>query len=254
MNPSRFPTNTTAGLLGVVALFVTGCESKNKSTTYNVQVDAISKPADTGQAAPAAQSYHIRTHNPQLDEESLRYKEVADYVRTALSGKGMYEAPSLEEADVVIDIDYGMDAPRVKFETVKIPLLVQQPGRFVTESKTVMRRRPDGSTEAVNVDVKVFQPGMPEFRGMQDSVQPIVVYEKHLKVSARVNRETTEGQQPPEVWSVNVSAEDESNELRRYMPILASATSDYIGTNTREAKPITIQEGDEVVTFIKKGL
>ena len=82
----------------------------------------------------------------------------------------------------------------------------------------------------------------------------MIVYEKFLKVSARANSETVEGRSPPEVWSVNVSAEDKSQELRKYIPILASATADYIGTNTKESKPIKISEDDEVVSFVKRGM
>ncbi len=251
MNSSHLMRSIASAAAGIFGLLLAGCDS---SKTYTVQVDAIAQPAETGQPAASAQSYHIRSQNPQLDESSLRYKEVADYVRTALSGKGMYEAPTPEKADVVIDIDYGMDAPRIKFETISQPIIVQQPGRFVTETRMITRRRADGTFETVEVQVQVFVPGSTEFLGMQESVHPVVVYEKFLKLSARENREATEGRAPPEVWSVNVSAEDNSQELRKYMPILASATADYIGTNTKESKPVKISEGDEVVTFIKKGM
>ncbi|RXK54733.1 hypothetical protein ESB00_02225 [Oleiharenicola lentus] len=251
MNSSHLQRSIAAAAAGILVLLLTGCDS---SKTYTVQVDAIAQPAETGPATASAQSYHIRSQNPQLEESSLRYKEVADYVRTALSGKGMYEAPTPEKADVVIDIDYGMDAPRIKFETISQPIIVQQPGRYVTETRYVTRRRPDGTFETVEVQTQVYVPGTTEFLGMQESVHPVVVYEKFLKLSARENREATEGRAPPEVWSVNVSAEDNSQELRKYMPILASATADYIGTNTKESKPVKINEGDEVVTFIKKGM
>ena len=117
MKPTPPFRRLVAALLGATLSLFTGCDG---TKTYTVQVDAISDPPETGQPAQAAQSYHIRTHNPKLDESSLRYKEVADYVRTALSGKGMYEAPTADKADVVIDIDYGMDAPRVKFEVYNI--------------------------------------------------------------------------------------------------------------------------------------
>jgi hypothetical protein len=63
-----------------------------------------------------------------------------------------------------------------------------------------------------------------------------------------------EGRPAPEVWSVNVSAEDPSNELRKYMPILASATADYIGMNTRQEKEVSVRENDDSVKFIKKGM
>jgi hypothetical protein len=252
MIPARFIGRFRAAILGAaLAVGFAGCD---RTQTYHVQVDAISQPPEAGQPARAAQSYHIRTHNPQLDESSLRYKEVADYVRTALSGKGMYEAPTPDTADVVIDVDYGMDAPRVKFETISNPIMYETPGHFVTEKRAIMVRRPDGSYEVREIDVQIHVPGRMEFMGMQETIEPVIVYEKYLKLSARPNQDVAEGRMPAEVWSVNVSAEDNSKELRRYLPILASATADYIGTNTKESKPVKIKEGDEVVTFIKKGM
>lgn len=248
MNPNHRSTRFVAALLGATLTAITGC---NSTQTYTVQVDAIAAPTELGTPAPAAQSYHIRSHNPRLDESSLRYREVADYVRTALSGKGMYEAPSPDLADVVIDIDYGMDAPRVKFETVSNPIVVTVPGEI--REQVVPVRDQSGNIIGYRT-VFVQSPPRSEFMGMQESVRPVIVYEKFLKLSARTNKEAAEGRPPPEVWSVNVSAEDKSQELRKYMPILASATADYIGTNTKESKPVKIQEDDEVVTFIKKGM
>lgn len=237
-----------AAISGLAALILTGCDG---TKTYTVQVDAISQPVEVGQPAAPAQSYHIRTSNPKLDESSLRYKEVADYVRTALSGKGMYEAPNPDKADVIIEVDYGMDAPRVKFETISQPVMAMVPGE-VREQLIPVR---DATGTIIGYrSILVREPARQEFVGMQESVQPVIVYEKYLKLSARSNQEATEGRAPPEVWSVNVSAEDNSQELRKYMPILASATADYIGTNTKESKPIKISEHDEVVTFIKKGM
>src|SRR5438876_51253 len=81
------------------------------SPTYKVKVDAISKPVPTG-----TQSYALKSKDPRLGEENLRYHEAADFIRTALSGKGLYEAPSEERADMIVELEYGMDAPRSKVE------------------------------------------------------------------------------------------------------------------------------------------
>ena len=235
-----------------LALGLAGCDG---SKTYTVQVDAIAAPTEVGKPAPAAQSYHIRSQNPKLDESSLRYKEVADYVRTALSGKGMYEAPSPDRADVIIDIDYGMDAPRIKFERISDPVIRQTSSETRNTIEKVTVRDPiTGAMIETDQVVSVTTPGSTEMVGMKESIQPVIIYEKYLKLSARSNREAVEGRAPPEVWSVNVSAEDNSQELRKYIPILASATADYVGTNTKESKPVKISEDDEVVAFVKKGM
>ncbi|HWA24919.1 MAG TPA: hypothetical protein VG734_04520 [Lacunisphaera sp.] len=249
MNPTAVSRHVVAVAFAAAAGLVAGCST----STYTVQVDAISQPvAQTGGAQP--QSYYITSKNPRLDETSLRYKEVSDYVKTALSGKGMYEAPRPENADVVIDIDYGMDAPRVKFETISSPIIMSTGSRYETRLEQRTIRKPDGTIEVIWVEAQVLVPGKEEFLGMREEVTPIVVYEKFLKVSARENKEGVEGKAPAEVWSVNVSAEDRSQELRKYIPILASATADYIGTNTKESKPVRIDEKDDVVKFIKKGM
>jgi hypothetical protein len=232
-------------VLGLLA----GCST----STYTVQVDAIAQPA-TAAAGPPPQTYHVRSKNPRLDETTLRYKEVSDYVKTALSSKGMYEAPKPELADVVIDIDYGMDTPRVKFETISQLVEVQTESTRRPVEIPVITKDANGNIKVEYHRGEELIPGRREIVGTREEVIPVVVYEKYLKISARQNREAEEGRPAPELWSVNVSAEDKSQELRKYIPILASATADYIGTNTKEEKAVKIDEKDDAVKFIKKGM
>ncbi|MSU46114.1 MAG: hypothetical protein EXS42_03045 [Lacunisphaera sp.] len=239
-----FPPLKPAAFIAL-SLVLGGC-----TTTYVVQVDAISQVAQNETPA-LPQSYEIRTNNPKMDEGSLRYKEVAGYVKTALSGKGMYESPRAGQAEVLIDIDYGMDSPRVKFETITIPIYAQTGGGISYQQVPVFNNR--GRVVGYQT-IAVREPPRTQVIGYEDQVKPVIVYEKYLKVSARANKESVEGRAPPEVWSVNVTAEDESKDLRKYLPILASATADYIGTNTKEQKPVKIKENAEVVGFIKKGM
>lgn len=230
-------------LLVALPVLLSGC-----TTTYVVQVDAISQSTEQ---AEAAHSYHIKTSNPQHDEESLRHKEVANYVKTALSGKGMYEAPNPEDADVVVNIDYGMETPRVKYETVSQPIYAQVGGGVRYVQTPIFDR--NGNVIGYQT-VAIYDPPRTELVGYEDQVQPVVVYEKYLKISARENKPAEEGRPPAEVWTVNVTAEDESKDLRKYLPILAAASADVIGTNSQTQKPVTIKADDEVVGFIKKGL
>jgi hypothetical protein len=231
-----------------IALALAGCET---GKTYTVQVDAISAPKPTGQAAPSGQSYHIRSANSRLDEDSLRYQEVAGYVRTALSGRGMYEAPSAEKADVIIDIQYGMDAPRIKYLTLSHPVNVDVEG-IVREETEPIRDHTGNVTGYRTITIK--EPDRREYLGMQETLKPVIIYEKYLKLSARANQAATEGRAPPEVWSVNVSAEDESQELRRYLPALAAVTADHVGSNTREEKSVRIDENGDGVRFVQQGM
>ena len=80
------------------------------------------------------------------------------------------------------------------------------------------------------------------------------MYEKYLRISARENKQMEEGRPPPEIWSVNVSSEDKSDDLRKYLPILASASVDYIGKDSGEKQTVRLKETDSAVGFIKKGM
>ncbi len=51
-----------------------------------------------------------------------------------------------------------------------------------------------------------------------------------------------------------MSSEDESDDLRKYLPILASASVDYIGKDTGSKQTVKLKETDPVVDFVKKGL
>ena len=241
VTPPKLVTPAAAGAL--LALFLGGC-----ATTYEVKVDAISQSTDR---AAQVQSFEIKSANPSVDEDSLRYKEVAGYIKTALSGKGLYEAPEGQKADVVVSVDYGMDAPRVKYETVSTPVMARVGGGVTYQRVPILDQK--GQIIGYRT-VAIYEPPRMEVIGYEESVRPVIVYEKYLKVSARENAPVTEGRPAAEVWSVNVSAEDESKDLRKYLPILASATADYVGTNTQEEKPVKIKEGDESVAFVKKGL
>ncbi len=244
MTRQNFPGRA---LLAVPLVLLAGCNT----TTYVLQVDAINQAGQVAQQAKEPHSYKVRSHNANIPEDNLRYNEVSEYVKTALSGRGMYEAPSVAHADLIIEIDYGMDTPRMKYETITTPIIVMQEGLAQREAVPVGSNA-DGSMKYKTI--RVPGPQIRKIIGWKEETEPIIVYEKYLKISARENRESVEGRSPPEVWSVNVSAVDTSNELRKYMPILASATADYIGTNTKQEKAVAVSEGDETVKFIKKGM
>jgi hypothetical protein len=234
----RRPVLTAAASLLLFGGF--GCSSH-----YQVKVDAISRPA-TGKGI----SYRIRHKGASLGaEEGLREQEVAGFVRTALSGKGMYEAPSEELADLVVEIDFGIEKPRPKLEKNSVPVYTQVGGGVRYENVPVT----DASGRPAVRTVAVYQPPRTELVGYQDMVIPVSVYEKYLSITAREAR-PAEGKPPEELWSVRVSSEDASDDLRKYLPLLASASIDYIAADSTTQKTVKIGETDADVKFIRRGM
>jgi len=226
----------------LLALLATGCST---SSTYAVKVDAITKPEPV-----AAQSFKLKSKDPRMGEENLRYREAAEFVKTALSGKGLYEAPSEEKADMIVELDYGMDAPRAKMERVSVPVYAQVGGGVRYESVPVTDSRGNTSYRTV----AVYDPPRSELVGYDNAPRMVTIYEKYLKITARENKPAAEGRPPAELWSIHASAEDESKDLRKYLPIMASATVDYIGQDSSTQQVVKVRADGPGVDFIRKGM
>lgn len=230
-----FWSRLSGTLVAFAAFFFAGCATQDE---YQVKVNTTVALADKPKL-----SYKVVSVNPELDETSLRYLEAERYVKTALSSKGLYEAPRPDMADVVIELDYGMKGP-IPRETV----------------------RTHTSYEPIHTDLAIPRRGggiysTPHTRSRMDTM-PVdrpylyteVVYEKYINMRARENAEPIEGVPPKSLWSVEVSTVDDSNDLRKYLPIMASVGMDYIGTDTGGERTVEIEGQDDAVVFVKKGL
>ena len=233
--------STAISLVLLAVLSGGGC-----ATSYAVKVDAIAQPKPAATAA----SYRFKNRNPNLEEDNLRYKEAANYVKTALSGRGMYEAPGNVTPDVIVELDYGIEPPSVRMEVTTIPVYVRTGGGVSYDPITV----PGANGTQIKRTVPAYDPPQTELVGYQEVLMPVAVYEKYLQISARENKETQEGKAPTEIWSVNTSYEDESQDIRKYLPLLASASMESIGTDTGSRKTIKVKETDQTVAFVKKGM
>ncbi len=242
MKREHFQCRAQAAAALVVMLIVAGCAS---SSTYQVKVDAITKPAPGD-----ALSFKLKSKDPRLGEENLRYREAAEFVKTALSGKGLYEAVSEDKADMIVELDYGMDAPRSKIERVNVPVYAQVGGGVRYESVPVTDSRGNTSYRTV----AVYEPPRNELVGYDNLPRQVTIYEKYLKITARENKAASEGRPPAELWSIHASAEDESKDLRKYLPIMASATVDYIGQDSSNQKIVKVRADGPGVDFIRKGM
>ncbi|MDO8542629.1 MAG: hypothetical protein Q7S40_19490 [Opitutaceae bacterium] len=226
-------------LLG--AALLAGC-----ATSTEVKVDSLAKPN-----AESALSYELHNKNPLVADDSLRYKEAAGYVKTALSGKGMYEAPPGVKPDIVVDLDYGVGPPVSRRETVSEPVYITLPGQIRTERVQVGT---DSQGRPIYQTITVQDPPTTEFAGFREYQITVTVYEKYLKLSARENAPAVEGRPPNEVWTIDVTSEGESRDLRKKLPVLVAASIEYIGKDSQGQKTIRIKDTDSDVAFVKKGM
>jgi hypothetical protein len=229
------------GGAAAAVLLAAGCAN---STT--VKIDSLAKPK-----AEESISYKILNKNPAVDDDSLRYKEAAGYVRTALSGKGLYEAPDNQNADLVVSIDYGVGPPQSRREVVSEPVYVTLPGQMRVERVQVGT---DRNGNPVYQTITVQDAPRTEFAGYREYFVTVTVYEKFLRLNATENKPAAEGRPPSEIWTIDITSEGESRDIRKALPILAAASIDYVGKDSLGQKTIRIKDTDKDVAFIKKGM
>lgn len=238
---ASFPLLSFA-LAGAAACWLAGCNN-----SYQVKVDALSKPE-----AEKAVAYRLQTSGSGIDPKSLRNQEAERFVRTALSGRGLYEAPKPELADVVVTLDYGVSEPKLVREMRTEPIYRTLPGRVFT---AVVQVGVDKNGNPIFATQTYQEPPSTEYIGDREYMVTVVKYEKYLRLSARENKPAGDNAPPAELWTVDVSSEGESRDLRKHLPVLAAATIEFVGKDTRGQKSIRLKEEKEgAVAFVKKGM
>jgi len=230
-------------LLPVIAaaMFISGCATNN----YDVKINSIAN-----QEKAAGVSYRIITKNGQDPRADLRTAEAVDYVKAALSGRGLYEAPSPENADMVVEVDYDVEPPRVEFEQRSVPVFARVNGGV----RTIIVPTRDSNGQVRYRPVSVMDPPSNELIGFEKQNVPVTIYEKYLRVSARENIASGDDEPPSQLWSVYVSNEAEDDDIRSALPVLASVVVDYIGVTTDKDQKVKVNSEDPEVTFIKRGM
>jgi len=227
-------------VLGALAAFASGCSSRS------FRVDAVKNP----ELAARGDAYAIANANPERMDTDPLVREAAGYVKTALSAKGMFEAGEGVPADVVVEVDFGAEAPKREIvrETQPVYRTVREPGYYVTESYTDAK----GNTRTITR----YVPGeeREEFAGWREIVFEFVTYPKYLRITAREAPIEGDDRPPRELWSVYVTNEDSEKDLEKTLPLLVAAAMDAVGQETASERTITLDDEDERVVFVKRGM
>lgn len=221
----------------LLGLFGAGC-----STSYHVDVDALQNP----RVVQSGYSYRIEASNASTSSNDALFEEVEALVHTALSGRGMYEAPEGEKPSVIIDLDYGVGPVQSRLVRTNV-------------SSPIGSQQMDPLTGRVTPT-----PGDPRLGGTMSGIsgsqsgsgyRQEYTFEKYLTIVGRDNStEVAAGEPRVELWRVHVTVEDTGDDIANYLAVLAAAAADYIGTDTHEKQRLHVSEDDAVVDFVKQGL
>lgn len=218
----------------VLPVLFAGC-----SSTYSFKVNAL-KNEDVQESHH--RTYKLTSPDPEIDETDPQYYQVAEYVRAALAERGLVEAGPNEKADMVIEVDYGMSDPHVEVRAnFKSPFELPS-GVSRTVSKPVVDE--EGNVTYKREAVMIYEP----------DYYPVTTYEKYLELKANEYGDEDPNEVKVQLWSVRVKSVDESDELEKYLPMMAAAAVPYVGEDTGEQREIKLREDDHRVAYVKNGL
>ena len=239
--PAKIKPFFLCPILLFVLVSYSACEP---DSTYSIKVNAVQNPEVEG-----LESYAVRSSDAEVEENDIWFKETEAYVKKALAVKGLYEAANPESADMFVDIAFGVRGPMIEIEEWEEPIYVQTDDG--TEEITIMVN--DGAGGQFPTTRKIYTNPEMKIVGYEKHVKPVTRFQKFLRITARVNHPKQDDDAPAYAWSVYVTSKDESDEVRKYLPVLAAAAVRYIGESTNEQVEIRLNGKDEVVALIKGG-
>ncbi len=220
-----------------VFLLLAGC-----TPYYQFQVDSI---AD--KSVGLGESFIVVSGNPDLHEGNLRFIEAKNYVVKAMEGKGFYESRSLQNADMILEINFGVGDPREVLDVTHYPQTYWTHGRSYSVSVPV--RNANG--KVIGFERRIFREPSRSYTHWEERIQRVTLYDKSLELKAFDNR-TGNSVQAAELWGVNVRNTDTSPDLRYYLPLMLAAAIPYIGENTGVIQTVQLTDTDPEVLFLRE--
>lgn len=217
---SRLSCRGMFTLIGVsLFLGMSACQK-----TYEVKVDGIK---DHRYTFPVGTPYVLLLPPKGMVDETFDREKAESMIKTALSVQGFYPVERLEDAELVVTVEYGLSPGRVSFrekQTLNVP---------VTSRTQLGYRRFPG---IVPVSDRELVPEM--------------VQTKYITFSARDPERMDRTGKPTEVWNLVVKVEDAGEDLQKYMPVLLAASMNYLGKNTGKQIEIDIGDKNEAVQYV----
>lgn len=235
--------NTPKRLITLV-LSLTGLLLLSACTSpYLVRVDALA--ADRSHSN-AGTRYVWKSDLEGMSESDLFFREVADSLNLAMRQRGFVEANAGEAADIEVYVKAYLSKPLTESLTRSDPIYAERGGYSRVISVPVV----NSAGQVVNyVHRTVYSPPRTEMVGIVNRSEQITVYEKVLRLSARLPSD--EGERGLEVWNLSVALRNRSTDYRSFLPYLLTAATPYIGTRTEGEVIIEIPPNDPSVERFK---
>ena len=208
---------------------------------FSVDVDAIASPLASGK-----RSYILIPGDPNVQLLDLQFQEFAGYLVNALRAQGYYLADTVDEAELVIMLAYGIGDPQTVSYTTSIPVFGQT---GVASSTTTGTARTVGNTTRINATT-VNNPTF-GITGYTTGTRTETNYSRYALITAFDHQLFRENQQELELWRTTLTSTGSSGDLRQVFPIMIGAGTSFLGQNSGQRQNVILTETDNSVILVK---
>ncbi|HEY0968800.1 MAG TPA: hypothetical protein VGD88_15520 [Opitutaceae bacterium] len=193
-------------------------------------------------------SYHILpSDGTESAPGALRYEEAAAAVARALNRRGMKPANPNQTPEVVIAIDYSVSPPQPAEKIYRAPIIK----RVYQSAPKIQANGANVQLGAHNADTQLMKPPDLETVGYETKRMPVLVHDKRLLVIGRAASGSALGNPGEELWTIDVTSEGVSGDLRPFLTAMSAAGLNHIDRETRGKVLIRLSDTNEVGNIIR---
>lgn len=218
-------------------MFCAGC-----GLPFHVNVDSIS----SGELLSNSKCILLPA-DPNIITNNLQYKEYAGYIKRALQ-KNEYEVTDdIDEAVIVVFLSYGITEPHESIYSYSTPVWGQT-GTSSSHTTGTIYSYGGGMASYSGTTTYTPQYGI---TGYQSHIGTRITYTRFIILDAYDLAKYRETSKEVQLWRTTAISNGSSGDLRLVFPVMAAASSEYIGKNTSKQIKRVLYENDKRVKEIK---
>jgi hypothetical protein len=228
----------------VAALLAGACQSSDPA-------GGMAAPAEPAVPAGESIAYRLVAVEPAAGPEATQQREILAAVRAALAAQGLREPGRAGRSELVVAVDYRVGPPHASEVSETEALYEVTPGKEEYESVSLGI----GPTGGTIYDMKlVKQPDTRVYVGERPVLVTRTVYEKRLRLSARVDAPGPASGVGGEAWSVELIAVGQRRDFKKLLPVLMGAARPFLGPGTAGATVLQVNEDSGVIESVDRTL
>ena len=230
-----------------IFLILNGCFLRRPYTyygggdTFNVVIDSISAPEIS-----TKQKYHLLPGLKDVNPNDLQFREYATYVDKALKNRGYVKTTSSDDAELFIFLSYGIGDPQKSVYSYALPTWGQTGYSSSTTYGTVSSygnsARFSGTTS--------YTPSY-GITGYVPITRSYTTYSRYIIIDAVDALGYRKTGNIVQAWQTNIASTGSSGDLRRAFPVMITAATQLIASNTQGMISYEINEEDAAVLYVK---